>query len=165
VRLGSPERIRTAATALRGRYSPPLAAVGTRVSPCFKGHSTVDGVGCRGPPADVPLPRCCPTVIEKRARPVLGTPSRALDHLPDVTREMTQVPTQPLSPAEHYAAAERLVAAAESSITDQIQTVSALIALTHAILTLSPRKARRVERQPRHASNGLPPHLTWGDES
>jgi hypothetical protein len=79
-------------------------------------------------------------------------------------REMTRVPTEPQSPAEHYAAAERLVAAAESSTAEQIQTAIALIALTHAILTLSPRKARRAERPARHASNGLPTHLTWGDE-
>ncbi len=73
--------------------------------------------------------------------------------------------TQPRSPAEHYAAAERLVAAAESSTAEPMQNTSALIALTHAILTLSPRKARRVERQGRHASNGLPPHMALGDES
>jgi hypothetical protein len=72
--------------------------------------------------------------------------------------------TQPRSAAEHYADAERLLAAAESSITEEIQQVSALIAIGHAILTLSPRKARRIERPARHASNGLPPHLTWGDE-
>jgi hypothetical protein len=77
---------------------------------------------------------------------------------------MTQVPTQPRSPAEHYAEAERLVAAAKFSITEQMQNTAALIALTHAVLTLSPRRARRVERQARHAGNGLPPHLTWGDE-
>jgi hypothetical protein len=76
---------------------------------------------------------------------------------------MTQVPTQPLSPAEHYQAAERLVAVAESSITEQIQHTSALIALTHAILTLSPRRARKIERQARHADNGLPSHLDWPD--
>jgi hypothetical protein len=77
---------------------------------------------------------------------------------------MTQVSTQPRSPAEHYAEAERLAAAAESSITEQIQNTTALIALVHAVLTLSPRKARRVERPARHASNGLPPHLQWGGE-
>jgi hypothetical protein len=70
----------------------------------------------------------------------------------------------PLSPAQHYGAAERLVAAAESSVTDQMQSTAALIALTHAILTLAPRRARRVERQPRHAGSGLPPGLSWGDE-
>jgi len=74
------------------------------------------------------------------------------------------MPTQPRSPAEHYADSERLLAAAESSVTDQLQNTTALIALTHAVLTLAPRKARRGERQARHAGNGLPPHLTWGDE-
>jgi hypothetical protein len=76
------------------------------------------------------------------------------------------VPTQPRSAAEHYADAERLLAAAESSIIEQIPSTSALIALTHAILTLSPRRARRVERQARHAgTGGLPPSLSWGVES
>ena len=74
------------------------------------------------------------------------------------------MPTQPRSAAEHYGDAERLLAAAESGVTEHMQAASALIALTHAILTLSPRKARRVARPARHASNGLPPHLTWGDE-
>ena len=40
------------------------------------------------------------------------------------------MPTQPRSPAEHYAAAERLVAAAEGSVTEEMQTTTALIALT-----------------------------------
>jgi hypothetical protein len=77
---------------------------------------------------------------------------------------MTQVPTQPRSPSEHYAESERLLRVAETSVVEEIQTITALLALTHAILTLAPRKARRVERQPRHAGNGLPPHLNWGDE-
>jgi len=72
--------------------------------------------------------------------------------------------TQPRSPAEHYADAEPLLAAAEGSITERIQTASALIALAHAVLTLSPRRARRLERAARLAGNGLPPHLTWGDK-
>jgi hypothetical protein len=73
--------------------------------------------------------------------------------------------TQPRSPSEHYQAAERLLGAAESSVIENIQISAALLALTHAVLTLSPRRARRVERQARHAGYGLPPHLTWGDES
>ena len=72
------------------------------------------------------------------------------------------ISTQPRSPAEHYNDAERLLAVAESSVTEQIQHTSALIALTHAILTLSPKRARR--GLPRHAGNGLPPHLHWGEE-
>ena len=104
-------------------------------------------------------------LLHKRARAANARRTEPLITYLMRPREMTQVPTQPLSPAEHYAAAERLVAAAESSITEEIQTASALIALTPAILTLSPRKARRVERPGRHASNGLPAHLTWGDRS
>jgi hypothetical protein len=73
-------------------------------------------------------------------------------------------PTQPRSAAWHYGESERLLAAAESSITEQMQNASALLALAHAILTLSPRKARRVERPARPASSGLPPGLTWGDD-
>jgi hypothetical protein len=39
-----------------------------------------------------------------------------------------------------------------------------LIAIAHAILTLSPRRARKIERQARHAGTALPPGLTWGGE-
>jgi hypothetical protein len=63
------------------------------------------------------------------------------------------------SPAQHYQQSERLLNAVEES-----PETALLVAICHAILTLSPRGARRVERQARHASNGLPPHLTWGDE-
>jgi hypothetical protein len=70
----------------------------------------------------------------------------------------------PRTPAEHYAAAERLLAAAETSRTDGIQQTDALIALGHAILTLSPRRARRVERPAKHAGGQLPPSLDWGDQ-
>jgi hypothetical protein len=52
---------------------------------------------------------------------------------------------------------------AETSITDSIQSNAALLALVHAVLALAPRKARRVERSARHASNGLPSHLDWPD--
>jgi hypothetical protein len=73
--------------------------------------------------------------------------------------------TQPRSPSEHYQDAERLLAAAESSITDGIQTVSALLAVGHALLAQAPRRARRVERQARHADNGSPPpSVQWGNE-
>ena len=67
--------------------------------------------------------------------------------------------TQPLSPAEHYAAAERLVAAAEGSVTEEIQTTSALIALVHALLAQAPRRARRTAKH----TETLPPALSWGD--
>jgi hypothetical protein len=69
--------------------------------------------------------------------------------------------TQPRSQSEHYSAAERLLSAANES-----PASAPLLALAHAVLTLSPRKARRVERQARHGGdNGLPPHLQWGAES
>jgi hypothetical protein len=71
--------------------------------------------------------------------------------------------TQPRTPAEHYADAERLLAAAESSITEQIQNTSALLALAHAVLTLAPRRARKIGRPARHAGNGLPSQLDWPD--
>jgi hypothetical protein len=72
--------------------------------------------------------------------------------------------TQPRTPAEHYADAERLLAVAESSITEGIQTASALAALAHAVLTLSPRRARRGSERPDVPTGGLPPNLSWGDE-
>jgi hypothetical protein len=78
---------------------------------------------------------------------------------------MTQVPTQPLRPAQHYIESERLLRVAETSAVEQIQHTTALLALAHAVLTLSPRRARRVERPARRCNNGLPPHLSWGDES
>jgi hypothetical protein len=79
---------------------------------------------------------------------------------------MTQVPTQPRTPQHHYAESERLLDVAESpSIDPGLRDLSARLALAHAVLTLSPRRARRVERQARHADNdGLPPHLGWGEE-
>jgi len=74
------------------------------------------------------------------------------------------MPTQPHTPSDHYRDAERLLAAAESSVTEQLQNTSALLALAHAVLTLSPRRARRVERPGRHANGGLPRNMEWGDE-
>jgi hypothetical protein len=71
----------------------------------------------------------------------------------------------PLTVAQHYAESERLLRVAETSVVDEIQTSTALLAVGHALLTLSPRKARRVERPARHASSGLPPGLTWGDDN
>jgi hypothetical protein len=66
------------------------------------------------------------------------------------------VATQPRSPSEHYIEATRLLAAAESPTVDQgLRDLSARLALAHAVLTLSPRRARRVERPARHA-NGSP---------
>jgi hypothetical protein len=53
------------------------------------------------------------------------------------------MPTQPRSPAEHYAEAARLLAAAESSRTTEIQSVDALIALGHAVLATVPKRRSR----------------------
>jgi hypothetical protein len=47
------------------------------------------------------------------------------------------------SPAEHYEQAERLLAAAESSRTAEMQTSDALIALGHAVLATVPRRRAR----------------------
>jgi hypothetical protein len=71
----------------------------------------------------------------------------------------------PDTPASHYEQALRWLEIAESSGAEaELRDLAAQISLVLAVLTLSPRKARRVERQARHAGNGLPPHLTWGDE-
>lgn len=61
------------------------------------------------------------------------------------------MPTQPRTSAEHYQAAERLISA-----TEETPASAPLLALAHAILTLSPRKARRVERLGRHVQGGSP---------
>jgi len=61
--------------------------------------------------------------------------------------------------AQHYQQSERLIAA-----TAETPENAPMLAVAHALLAQAPRKARRVERQARHAGNGLPPHLTWGDE-
>ncbi|HEY2984370.1 MAG TPA: hypothetical protein VGJ38_09475 [Jatrophihabitantaceae bacterium] len=62
--------------------------------------------------------------------------------------------TGPRQPGRyHYEAAERLLAAAESSISAEMQTADALIAIGHAILAdVDPRKLRR-----RRVAPGLPP--------
>jgi len=52
------------------------------------------------------------------------------------------------SPREHYRDAERLLAAAETSRTEQMQSVDALIAIGHALLAAAPRRARRQPHQP-----------------
>jgi hypothetical protein len=53
------------------------------------------------------------------------------------------MPTQPHTPSDHYAEAERLLAAAESSRTAEMQTADALIALGHAVLATAPRRRSR----------------------
>jgi hypothetical protein len=76
------------------------------------------------------------------------------------------MPTQPRQPSWHYQAAERLLAAAESSVVEEIQNSAALIAIGHAILTLAPRRARRVPQPPGRHSNGGSPADRWlyGDD-
>jgi len=60
----------------------------------------------------------------------------------------------PRSAAEHYAESERLLRVAEDAAIDPgIRDLAARMATAHAVLTLSPRKARRVERPARHAGN------------
>jgi len=76
--------------------------------------------------------------------------------------------TVPRTPAEHYQQAERLLAAAESSRTAEIQSVDALIALGHALLATAPR--RRSRRRPTHNPHadyvGGSPRQRWerGDD-
>jgi hypothetical protein len=70
----------------------------------------------------------------------------------------------PRTPQHHYAEAERLAEVAVSpGIEPGIQQTAALTAISHALLAAAPRRARRAPA--RHAGgNGLPSHLTWGDE-
>jgi hypothetical protein len=53
------------------------------------------------------------------------------------------VTTQQLTAAQHYADAERPLRVAETSVVENIQNTSALIAIGHPVLTLAPRRARR----------------------
>jgi hypothetical protein len=73
------------------------------------------------------------------------------------------MPTQPRTPSEHYQQAERLLAAAESSRTAEIQSVDALIALGHAVLATAPR--RRSRQRPKSAAllptSGGSPRQRW----
>lgn len=64
--------------------------------------------------------------------------------------------TKPRAPDEHYREAERLIRA-----TEETPESAPLLALAHAILTLSPRRARRIPQPP---AGGLPPRLSWGDQ-
>jgi len=78
---------------------------------------------------------------------------------------MTQVPTQPRSPSEHYIESERLLRVAEDAAIDPgIRDLAARMATAHAVLTLSPRRARRGLDISRPTGGGLPPHVSWGDE-
>jgi hypothetical protein len=62
----------------------------------------------------------------------------------------------PRTPADHYRDAERLLAAAESSRTTEIQASDALIALGHAVLATAPRRARRRPAIPPSTTGGSP---------
>jgi hypothetical protein len=72
--------------------------------------------------------------------------------------EVRPMNTVPRTPADHYREAERLLAAAESSRTAEIQSTDALIAIGHAVLaTVPPRRARRrPATQPTSATGGGP---------
>jgi hypothetical protein len=67
------------------------------------------------------------------------------------------------TPTEHYAEAARLLAAAESSRTAEIQCVDAAIAIGHALLALAPRRARRQRSgaPPARPTSGGSPRQRW----
>jgi hypothetical protein len=76
-------------------------------------------------------------------------------------------PTSPRTPAEHYREAERLLGAAESSRTNEIQTTDALIALGHAVLATVPKRRSRQRPIPHTRSqSGGSPRQRWerGDD-
>jgi hypothetical protein len=54
-----------------------------------------------------------------------------------------------------------LLAAAESSVADSIQTSSALIAIGHALLAQAPRRARRQPSEPGRHAGGSTPEQRW----
>ena len=85
------------------------------------------------------MPRCCPDKI-KVQRP--------------------QSKPQQL-PAEHYREAERLLRVAEdAAIYPGIRDLAARMATAHAVLTLSPRQARRAQRKTDHGRS-LSPDERW----
>jgi hypothetical protein len=70
------------------------------------------------------------------------------------------VATQPRSPSEHYRDAERLLTAAESSLSESLQVNAALLAVAHAVLaTVPPRRAPR--REPAPLPRGGSPQQRW----
>jgi hypothetical protein len=79
------------------------------------------------------------------------------------------VATQSRPPTDHYGEAERLLAAAaESSVTDSIQVVTALTAIGHALLaTVPPRRAPRRQPPPPPRPHGGSPQQRWlyGDDA
>jgi hypothetical protein len=62
----------------------------------------------------------------------------------------------PRTPAEHYREAERLLGAAESSRTSEIQSTDALIAIGHAVLATAPKRRSRQVRTMVRTSGGSP---------
>jgi hypothetical protein len=69
--------------------------------------------------------------------------------------------TEPRTPADHYQAAERLLDAAESSVTESIQIADALIGIGYAILAGAPRRARRRPPEPGRYVTGGSPRQRW----
>jgi hypothetical protein len=67
----------------------------------------------------------------------------------------------PRTPAEHYAEAARLLAAAESSRTAEIQSVDALIAVGHAIMATVPKRRTRQRVQIWTPDHGGSPRQRW----
>jgi hypothetical protein len=66
------------------------------------------------------------------------------------------------APSEHYEQAERLLAAAESSRTAEIQSVDALIALGHAVLATVPKRRSRQRKSERPVrTSGGSPRARW----
>ena len=72
--------------------------------------------------------------------------------------------TEPQGPSEHYAAAVRLLAAAESPGVDtDVARIAALAALGHAVLAGAPRRARRHRDAGQHGQHpgGMSPRDRW----
>jgi hypothetical protein len=69
------------------------------------------------------------------------------------------MPTQPRSAAEHYSAAERLLAAAPEE-----PSTAVLAAICHAVLATVPKKQLRGRHSKPYRGNDLPPSLSWGDD-
>jgi hypothetical protein len=73
---------------------------------------------------------------------------------------MTQVPTQPRSPSEHYQHAERLLGAVEET-----PESAPLLALVHALLCAAPRRARKAPPPPgRHTGGSPQSRWLFGDD-
>lgn len=68
------------------------------------------------------------------------------------------MPTSPRTPAEHYAEAERILAALPRHGLDPAQLVvlEPLAAVAHAVLATAPRRARRAARHDQRTRGGSP---------